>query len=81
MLGKIYLVLDFDNEAQKVAAQEAFKELSNMRVVTGRQVVDIWPFVQAHEVEIAELFQMISTNGAKAVLSFRGAQIINNLRK
>lgn len=81
MLGKVYLVLDFDNEAQKVKAQEAFKELSNMRVVTGRQVVDVWPFVQAHEAEIAELFHMISTNGAKAVLSFRGAQIINNLRK
>lgn len=81
MLTKIYMALDVDDEAQKQQVQEVFKELSSMRVINARQIVAMWPFVQAHEAELVELFRMISTNGVKAVLSFRGAQIINSLRK
>jgi muramoyltetrapeptide carboxypeptidase LdcA involved in peptidoglycan recycling len=79
MLGKVYLVLDFDNDEQKNDVQEAFKEISNMRTISGRQVQQMYPFFRAHRQELSELFSMISQGGVKAIMSLRGAQLIKNI--
>lgn len=81
MLGKVYLVLEFDNEAQKAAVQEAFKEISNMRSITGRQIEQAYPYFRQNRAELAELFTMIRERGVKAVLSVRGAQIVSKLTR
>lgn len=36
---------------------------------------------QRHKQDIAELLQMVTGGGLRALLSARGAQLINNLRK
>lgn len=79
MLGKVYLVLDFDNDEQKNDVQEAFKEISNQRSITGRQIQQMYPFYRAHRAEFAELFSMISYGGVKSIMSLRGAQLIKNI--
>lgn len=81
MLGKVYLVLDFDDEAQKAAVQEAFKEISNMQAVSGRQVQQAYPFFRQHRQDLGELFRMITTNGIKSILSMRGAQLISRIAR
>lgn len=79
MLGKVYLVLDFDNDEQKNDVQEAFKEISNMRMTTGRQIQQMYPFFRANRAELTELFSMISNGGVKSIMSLRGAQLIKNI--
>lgn len=81
MLGKVFLVLDFDNEEQKAFVQEALKEISNMRMVTGRQIQQGYPFFRQNRQELAELFNMIQSGGVKSLVSVRGAQIISRLTR
>lgn len=81
MLGKVYIVLDFDSEAQKAAVQEAFKEISNSRAITGRQIEQAYPFLRQNRAELSELFTMIKDRGVKSILSVRGAQIITKLTR
>lgn len=79
MLGKVYLVLDFENDEQKNDVQEAFKEISNMRIMSGRQIQQMYPFFRANRAELTELFSMISNGGVKSIMSLRGAQLIKNI--
>lgn len=81
MLGKVYIVLDFDNEAQKAAVQEAFKEISNTRAITGRQIEQFYPFFRRNRQDLAELFNLITANGVRSILSMRGAQLISRIAK
>jgi hypothetical protein len=81
MLGKVYIVLDFDNEEQKQYVQKVFEDISNMRIVSGRQIEQIYPFYQRHKGEINELFNMVSNGGAKSIMSMRGAALIAKLSK
>lgn len=79
MLGKVYLVLDFDNDEQKNDVQEALKEISNQRAITGRQIQQMYPFYRANRAELSELFRMISNGGVRSIMSLRGAQLIKNI--
>lgn len=81
MLGKVYIVLDFDNEDQKQYVQKVFEDISNMRIVSGRLIEQIYPFYQRHKGEINELFNMVSTSGVKSLMSMRGAGLIAKLSK
>lgn len=81
MLGKVYLVLDFDNEEQKQYVQKIMEDISNMRMVSGRQIQQIYPFYQRHKGEINELFNMIANGGVKSLMSMRGAGLIAKLSK
>ena len=81
MLGKVYIVLDFDNEEQKQYVQKVLEDVSNMRIVSGRQIQQIYPFYQKHKGEINELFNMVSTGGVKSLMSMRGAGLIAKLSK
>lgn len=81
MLGKVYLVLDFENEEQKKYVQKVLEDVSNMRIVTGKQVQAMYPFYQQHKGEISELFRMITNGGIKSLLSMKGAALITKLSK
>jgi hypothetical protein len=52
-----------------------------MRIVSGRQIEQIYPFYQRHKGEINELFNMVSNGGAKSIMSMRGAALIAKLSK
>ena len=58
-LGKVFIVLDFDSEEQKAQVQDILKEISNERILTGRQIVSVAPIVRKNKSEIAQLFTMI----------------------
>lgn len=79
MIGKVYIALNFDNEQQKEYVQSALKEVSNMRVLSGRDIEKAYPFFRAHQNELAELFHLVSTGGIKSVLSIRGAQLLRSI--
>lgn len=79
MLGKVFLVLDFADEVQKEQVQEVFKEISNMRLTDGTQILSIYPFAKAHQNEILQLFNLVKQNGVKAVMSLQGAALIKKL--
>lgn len=78
-LGKVFLALEFDSEEQKAQVQEILKEISNERVITGRQVVSIASMVRRNKKELAELFGMIKTGGVKSLMSVKGGMLLNKL--
>lgn len=80
-LGKVFIVLDFDDEQQKQEVQELLKELSNERIVTGRQVVSIAPMIRRNKYDLAELFSMIKNGGIKSLMSIKGGTLISRISK
>lgn len=80
-LRKFYVVIDCENDEQKVAVQTALNELSNSRLLTSRNIISMYPFFKKHQNELIELFRMIKEGGIKSLLSVRGGTLINNLRK
>lgn len=81
MLGKVYIVLDFDNDQQKEQVQQLLKEVSNLRLTNGGQIISVYPFIKAHQNEIMQLFNMIKTNGVKSLLSVQGGILLNKLMR
>lgn len=81
MLRKVYIVIDFEDEKQVQELQNELNEFSNSRVLDGHKLRTMLPMFKRHKASIFELIRMIAQGGVKAVLSMRGAQLINNLRK
>lgn len=80
-LGKVFIVLDFDSEEQKAQVQDILKEISNERILTGRQIVSVAPIVRKNKSEIAELFTMIKEGGIKSLMSVKGGMLISKMSK
>lgn len=81
MLRKVFIVIDFEDENQVEELQKELNEFSNSRVLNGHKLKTMLPMYRNHKRELTELLGMIANGGVKAVLSIRGAQLINNLRK
>lgn len=80
-LGKVFIALDFDSEEQKAQVQEILKEISNERILTGRQIVSVAPIVRKNKSEIAQLFTMIKEGGIKSLMSVKGGMLISKMSK
>lgn len=81
MLRKLYMAIDCTDDQQKEQVQQVLAELGGMNLISGTQILKIYPYFRAHQREIMELFSMVAKEGPKAVMSLRGAMLINNLRK
>lgn len=81
MLRKVFIVIDFEDEQQVEDLQNELNELSNSRVLDGHKLRTMLPMFRKHKSALFELMQMIAKGGVKAVLSVRGAQLINSIRK
>jgi hypothetical protein len=81
MLRKLNIAIDCTDDQQKEQVQQALAELGGMNLINGTQILKIYPFFRAHQLEIMELFSMIAKDGPSAVVSFRGAMLVNSLRK
>lgn len=81
MLRKVFIVLDFEDEQQVQDLQNELNEFSNSRVLDGHKLRSMLPMYKKHKRDLMELMQMIAKGGVKAVMSMRGAQLINNIRK
>lgn len=80
-LGKVFIVLDFDSEDQKAQVQDILKEISNERILTGRQIVSVAPIVRKNKSEIAQLFKMIKEGGIRSLMSVKGGMLISKMSK
>ena len=80
-LGKVFIALDFDSEEQKAQVQDILKEISNERILTGRQIVSVAPIVRKNKIEIAQLFTMIKEGGIKSLMSVKGGMLISKMSK
>ena len=80
-LGKVFIVLDFDSEEQKAQVQDILKEISNERILTGRQIVSVAPIVRKNKSEIAQLFTMIKEGGIRSLMSVKGGMLISKMTK
>lgn len=80
-LGKVFIALDFDSDEQKEQVQDILKEISNERILTGRQIVSVAPIVRKNKSEIAQLFTMIKEGGIKSLMSVKGGMLISKMSK
>ena len=80
-LGKVFIVPDFDSEEQKAQVQDILKEISNERILTGRQIVSVAPIVRKNKSEIAQLFTMIKDGGIRSLMSVKGGMLISKMSK
>lgn len=80
-LRKLYIVLDCDDDQQKEQVQSLLNEVSNARMLNGRQLVSMAPIIQRNRADIAELFNMIRQGGIKAIMSMKGGLIISRISK
>lgn len=81
MLRKLNIAIDCTDDQQRDQVQQVLAELGGMNLLSGAQILKIYPFFRAHQREITELFTMIAKDGPSAVVSFRGAMLVNSLRK
>lgn len=81
MLRKLYMAIDCTDDQQKEQVQQVLAELGGMNLISGTQILKIYPYFRAHQREIMELFTMIAKDGPSVVVSFRGAMLVNSLRK
>lgn len=81
MMRKVFIVIDFEDEQQVQELQNELNELSNSRVLDGHKLRTMLPMFKKHKAALFELLKLIAQGGVKAVLSMRGAQLINSIRK
>lgn len=81
MYRKIYIAVDCDSDAQRDQVQAVAEEISNLRLLSGEKILQVWPFIRAHEADIRRLFSMITSGGVKSVVSPAGIQIITKLMR
>ena len=78
---KVILLIDCDNDQEKATVQSLCDEISNMRVLTGRDIVTMAPKFRQHKEDFIQLFRMISKGGPKALLSIEGAKLLSKFTK
>ena len=81
MLRKLNIAIECKDDQQKDQVQQVLAELSGMNLVSAEQILSIYPYFMRHRREIKELFEMIIKEGPKSIASFKGAALINALRK
>lgn len=63
MLKKITLVIDVDDVAQRDRVQQIADEVSNMRVLKGNQIENMYPVFRKYENDLRQIFHNVSHNG------------------
>lgn len=81
MLRKIYIVIDCENDSQKESVQQIMNDLSNMRLIDGKNIESMYPFFKLHQGELMQLFNMVRKGGVKSLFSIQGGSLLNKLTK
>lgn len=63
MLKKIFIVIDVNDEQQRDRIQIIANDISNMRVLDGNRIENIYPMFKKYESDIRQIFHTVSTNG------------------
>lgn len=80
-LRKIYVAVDCADDAERDEVQHIMEQISAMRLFKGRAIVSMYPYLQAHQSELMQLFRMIQQNGVKALFSVNGGIILSKLSR
>lgn len=81
MLRKIIIAVDCADDAERDRVQQIANEVSNMRMLTGNRIVGMYPYIQAHRGDIAEIFGIVSNSGIKGIVSAKGIQLLTRLTR
>lgn len=81
MLRKIYLAVECANDQEKELVQQAAQEISEMRVLTAKDIIKMQSVFMNNRNEIVKLFRMISQGGVGSLLSVEGMSVIRSLMK
>lgn len=81
MLKKVFLAIECADEKQRDEAQTILNEISNARVITAERLIKGYPIYKQRELEIRQLFAIISQSGAKGLMSMQGVSLITKLMK
>ena len=80
-LRKFFVVLECDSDEQHDATQKVFNELSNARFLTVGKLLQAYPVYKAREVELKQLFSIVSANGVRGLMSVQGASLLAKLAR
>lgn len=81
MLRKLEIAIDCANDQERDQVQQILYDISNQRILSGEKMVQMYPFIKAHQYEVIQLFKLIKSNGVSALLSIQGARLIKSLVK
>lgn len=80
-LWKINLAVDCDNEQEYHQVQDAAINLSNMRILKGKDIINMLAMFAKYKTEMTQLFRMISQGGVKSLMSAQGMSLLGSLMK
>lgn len=78
---KVYIAVDCENEQEYQQVQQAAKDISNMRILKGKDILSMLAMFAKYRSEMTELFRMISQGGVKSLMSGQGMRILGSLAK
>lgn len=78
-LRKIILAVECENDQEKELVQQMANELSNMRVLKSKTIINMLPIFNNNRQELMQLFSMVSKDGVKSLLSIQGGLLIKKL--
>lgn len=81
MYRKIVIAVDCADDAERDRVQNIANEVSNMRILDGRKLTAIWPYVQSHKADITQIFGLVSQGGVKSLISAKGIQLLTKLTR
>ena len=81
MLRKITIAVDCANDQERDKVQEIMAEISGMGVLSANSIIGIYPFLKANRAQLYELFDTVSKNGIKSLISGKGISILTQLAR
>lgn len=78
-LRKIYLGVNCTDDNERNAVQSIADELTRMNILNAQTILRMMPVFNKNQVELTQLFSMVSKNGVKSLLSLKGGLLLRKL--
>ena len=80
MLRKIQIAIDCADDDERDQVQKIMADLSAMRF-DAKKLISAYPWFKSHQADLMKLFNLISTDGIKAIVSVNGGSLIAKLMR
>lgn len=81
MLRKLMIAIDCTNDEERDKVQKILEDFSALKLLSGKTLVGVYPWVKNHQSDLMKLFHLISSNGIKSIASVTGGSIIAKLMR
>ena len=78
-LRKISVAVDCDNDQQRDMVQNIATDMSNRMTIKANNIIDIYPLLVNNHKALSELFNLITKDGPKSLLTPKGIATITKL--